>query len=163
MLRVTLGLVGRGAPPGRDWATGVAGSAGARRGRTGLLAPPGRRVTPALPGLPVPLGLMGLLAPPGRRVTPALPGLPVPLAPPGQRLPAALPGLPVPLGLPGPAGPAGPQGPKGDAGFSGLITVAGGTASGDKQFTVNCPLNVSTPNPNDRWKRSAAGSTSRVR
>jgi hypothetical protein len=41
----------------------------------------------------------------------------------------------------GPQGPAGPEGPAGDAGLNGstIITVAGGTSSGDKQFTVSCP------------------------
>jgi hypothetical protein len=39
----------------------------------------------------------------------------------------------------GPAGPTGPQGPAGANGLNGVITVAGGSASGDKQFTVSCP------------------------
>ena len=65
----------------------------------------------------MPLGLLVLTGEDARTARPA---------------PLALPGLPVLLA---------PRGPKGDAGFSGLITVAGGTASGDKQFTVNCPLN----------------------
>jgi hypothetical protein len=46
-----------------------------------------------------------------------------------------------PKGDTGATGPAGPQGPKGDAGLNGstMITVSGGTNSGDKQFTVSCP------------------------
>jgi hypothetical protein len=43
-------------------------------------------------------------------------------------------------GAPGEPGPAGPPG------FSGIVTVAGGEDTGDKQFTVPCPLNLSTPN-----------------
>ena len=48
-----------------------------------------------------------------------------------------------PQGPQGDAGPAGPAGPKGEDGLDGsqIITVAGGTASGDKQFTVSCPAN----------------------
>ena len=45
-------------------------------------------------------------------------------------------------GATGPAGAqgsAGPQGPAGPAGINAVITVSGGTASGDKQFTVSCP------------------------
>src|SRR4029077_861700 len=43
----------------------------------------------------------------------------------------------------GNAGPQGPTGPKGDPGLDGsqIVTVAGGVASGSKQFTVSCPVN----------------------
>jgi hypothetical protein len=46
-----------------------------------------------------------------------------------------------PAGPQGPAGAQGPAGPAGAAGLNGstIITVAGGTLSGDKQFTVSCP------------------------
>jgi len=46
-----------------------------------------------------------------------------------------------PQGPAGPKGDAGPAGPQGPAGLDGsaIITVSGGAASGDKQFTVNCP------------------------
>ncbi len=37
------------------------------------------------------------------------------------------------------------------------MTVAGGTETGDKQFTVNCPLNLSTPNPTDRLEAVSGG------
>jgi hypothetical protein len=43
----------------------------------------------------------------------------------------------------GPQGPAGADGEDGQDGLDGssIITVAGGTASGEKQFTVTCPAN----------------------
>jgi hypothetical protein len=48
-----------------------------------------------------------------------------------------------PAGPKGDTGPAGPAGPKGDKGATGdigsLETVTGGTATGEKQFTVSCP------------------------
>ena len=45
--------------------------------------------------------------------------------------------------------------------FSGLITVAAERTSGEKQFTVSCPLNVTPDRPTAQ--AIAAGSTSRVR
>ncbi len=66
----------------------------------------------------------------------------------------ALPGLLAPPGL---RVPLDPRVRQGDAGFSGLVTVAGGTNTGDKQFTVNCPLNASTPDPNDRLEAISGG------
>jgi hypothetical protein len=61
--------------------------------------------------------------------------------------PAGSQGIQGPAGSPGATGPAGPKGatgpmgPQGPAGLDGsaIVTVAGGTASGDKQFTVSCP------------------------
>jgi len=60
-------------------------------------------------------------------------------------------------GADGAPGPQGPPGPKGDAGFSGLVTVAGGSSTGEKQFTVSCPLNLTTPAPNDRYEAVSGG------
>jgi hypothetical protein len=50
-------------------------------------------------------------------------------------------GVQGPAGSRGATGPAGPKGATGPAGLDGsaIVTVAGGTASGDKQFTVSCP------------------------
>jgi hypothetical protein len=37
------------------------------------------------------------------------------------------------------------------------VTVAGGQSTGDKQFTVNCPLNLATPDPTDRLEAVSGG------
>src|SRR5215218_5238009 len=60
-------------------------------------------------------------------------------------------------GLDGAAGAKGDAGDKGDAGFSGLITVAGGENTGEKQFTVSCPLDESTPAEGDRYEAISGG------
>ena len=59
----------------------------------------------------------------------------------GPTGPAGAQGIQGPAGQRGATGPAGPKGATGAAGLDGsaIITVAGGTASGDKQFTVSCP------------------------
>jgi hypothetical protein len=62
-----------------------------------------------------------------------------------------------PAGPQGETGPQGPKGDKGDAGIGGLIGVSGGVATGSKQFTVLCPLNASTPDPDDRLEAISGG------
>jgi hypothetical protein len=37
------------------------------------------------------------------------------------------------------------------------VTATGGTATGDKQFTVVCPLNLLTPDPLDRLEAISGG------
>ena len=149
---------------------GPARSHRCNRARPGPLAPPGRRAFPVTASP----AHRGQLAPPGQRVTReplvrlGLPGRSAPLAPrvtrstgavgPAGPAGAAGPaGPPGPAGATGPAGPAGPKGDKGDPGFSGLVTVAGGTNTGDKQFSVSCPLNLATPDPTDRLEAVSGG------
>jgi hypothetical protein len=107
------GLVGEAGPAGANGTNGANGADGSegKDGADGATGPAGP-IGPAGPQ-----GLVGPAGPAGSQ---------------GDTGPA------------GPAGPAGPQGPAGADGADGLdgssiITVAGGTASGDKQFTVTCP------------------------
>ena len=88
-----------------------------------------------------PLGLNGDAGPQGLDGAPGpqgLNGAPGPQGPQGPQGPKGDTGL---QGSNGAAGPQGPQGPKGADGLDGsqIITVAGGEASGEKQFTVSCP------------------------
>ena len=48
-------------------------------------------------------------------------------------------------------------GPPGPPGFSGIVSVGGGSATGDKQFTVPCPLNLATPDLTDRLVAISGG------
>jgi hypothetical protein len=120
------GLPGLNGINGIDGATGPQGPQGVK-GDTGAIGAQGAQ------------GPQGAVGPAGAKGDTGAIGPSGPAGPKGDVGPAGPAGDTGPAG---PAGPAGPQGPKGDAGFSGLITVAGGEASGDKQFTVNCPPNA---------------------
>jgi hypothetical protein len=102
--------VGAAGPKGDTGATGAAGPAGAK-GDTGATGAKGDT------------GATGAAGPAGAK---------------GDKGDTGATG---PAGPAGPQGATGPQGPAGTAGLNGssVITVAGGTTSGDKQFTVSCP------------------------
>jgi Collagen triple helix repeat (20 copies) len=133
------GLAGKDGTNGLDGAVGSKGDTGAQGdpgvdGAAGANGLPGANGQPGLDGLN---GADGLRGPQGEQ------GI---QGPQGEQGIPGLKGDTGAQGAVGSAGPVGPQGPQGDPGPAGLdgssiVTVAGGTASGDKQFTVNCPAN----------------------
>jgi Collagen triple helix repeat (20 copies) len=125
------GAKGDMGPTGADGAEGPAGADGAQglQGETGPAGPTGAM------GSQGPAGATGPQGPKGDAGATGAQG------PKGDAGATGAQGPAGPKGDTGPTGPAGPQGPAGAAGLNGssIVTVAGGTASGDKQFTVSCP------------------------
>lgn len=137
------GEVGPAGAKGETGATGAQGPAGADgapgpKGDTGAQGPVGPKGD---------TGAIGAAGPAGPKGDKGDVGAAGPAGPKGDKgdIGAAGPAGPKgdkgDVGATGPAGPPGPQGPAGAAGLNGssIITVAGGKASGDKQFTVSCP------------------------
>jgi hypothetical protein len=115
------GVIGLDGPPGADGQNGADGAEGPQ-GPQGLAGANGQNGADGAEGPQGPQGLAGANGQNGADGAD------------GQD------GAEGPRGPQGPQGPIGPQGPAGLDGNS-IITVAGGTASGEKQFTVSCPAN----------------------
>jgi hypothetical protein len=128
------GATGAQGPAGADGAQGQQGETGpaGAKGDTGATGAQGSAGADGAPGAKGDIGPSGATGAEG---------------PAGAKGDTGATGAAGPAGAIGPAGPQGPagaQGPAGPAGAAGLngstiITVAGGTLSGDKQFTVSCP------------------------
>jgi Collagen triple helix repeat (20 copies) len=147
------GAVGPMGPVGPQGPKGDKGDTGAT-GATGAVGPAGAQ-GPAGPAGPQGLkGDTGAVGPAGPQGLKGDTGAAGPAGPQGLKGDTGAVG---PAGPAGPAGPTGPQGPKGDAGIGGLIGVSGGVATGDKQFSVLCPLNTATPDPTDRLEAISGG------
>jgi hypothetical protein len=138
------GPVGPQGPAGPAGTTGAQGATGAdgAQGPQGEVGLPGPKGDTGATGAEGPAGADGAQGPKGDT------GATGPQGPAGTKGDTGATGPQGPAGAKGdtgatgPAGPAGPQGPAGPAGLNGstIITVAGGTSSGDKQFTVTCPV-----------------------
>jgi hypothetical protein len=121
------GETGAAGAKGEAGATGAAGAVGPA-GATGPAGPTGASGSQGPAGPSGPKGDTGATGAAGAKGEKGDPG------------PAGPTGATGPAGPVGPKGDTGPQGPKGDKGEIGdIVTVAGGTATGDKQFTVVCP------------------------
>ena len=142
-----MGQPGAQGLPGAVGATGSVGATGAtgQTGAQGVAGAQGEKGDTGATGATGATGPAGAIGPPGEQGEPGATGATGP------------PGADGEDGAPGPAGPQGEQGIPGPPGFSGLITVAGGTNTGDKQFSVSCPLNLATPDPTDRLEAVSGG------
>ena len=125
---------GAAGPKGDTGANGAQGPAGAK-GDTGATGAQGAKGADGAAGAKGDTGATGAQGPAGAKGDTGATGAQGPAGAKGDK------GDTGATGSAGPAGPAGPQGPAGADGLNGstIITVAGGTSSGDKQFTVTCP------------------------
>jgi hypothetical protein len=136
-------------PQGSAGATGAKGASGATgdTGAAGAQGPAGADGAQGQQGETGPAGAKGDTGATGAQGSAGADGAPGakgdigPSGATGAEGPAGAKGDTGATGAAGPAGPQGPAGPAGAAGLNGstIITVAGGTLSGDKQFTVSCP------------------------
>jgi hypothetical protein len=138
-----VGPAGAKGDTGAAGATGSAGPAGAKgdtgaAGATGDVGPAGPAGPKGDTGATGAAGAVGPAGPAGPKGDTGAAG---PAGAKGDAGATGAVGPAGPKGDTGATGPAGPQGPAGADGLDGstIITVAGGTASGDKQFTVSCP------------------------
>lgn len=143
------GAMGPIGPAGPMGATGAQGEQGLQ-GEIGATGPAGM---PGLDGAVGPMGPTGEAGPAGAQGEPGPAGATGPAGEAGAKGDTGATGAQGQQGIQGPKGdkgdtgaqgPQGIPGPKGDTGAAGLdgsaiVTVSGGTASGDKQFTVSCP------------------------
>jgi hypothetical protein len=129
------GAEGAKGDTGADGAQGPAGAKGDKgdTGAAGAQGPAGAK------GDKGDTGLTGAQGPAGAKGDKGDTGLTGAQGPAGAKGDKGDTGAAGAQGPAGPAGPTGPQGPAGANGLNGVITVAGGSASGDKQFTVSCP------------------------
>jgi len=141
------GAAGAQGPQGQVGATGPAGLRGLV-GEAGPIGPAGEQGSAGAQGEVGPAGAIGPVGEAGPKGDTGATGDVGPQGPKGD---SGATGAVGPQGDVGPQGPkgdsgatgaVGPQGPKGDAGLNGstIVTVSGGTNSGDKQFTVSCPV-----------------------
>ena len=138
------GPIGPQGPAGATGATGAKGDTGATgaQGPAGAQGAKGDTGEAGADGAQGPAGADGAQGPAGAKGDKGdtgLTGAQGPAGAKGDKGDTGAAGAQGPAGPAGPAGPTGPQGPAGANGLNGVITVAGGSASGDKQFTVSCP------------------------
>jgi len=140
------GAAGEKGATGATGQTGATGETGAKgdTGETGAVGPQGPAGEAGAAGPKGDTGATGAAGPAGPAGPKGDTGAAGPAGPAGAKGDKGDTGATGPAGPAGPAGPqgaTGPQGPAGTAGLNGstIITVAGGIASGDKQFTVSCP------------------------
>jgi hypothetical protein len=135
------GPIGPQGPAGATGATGAKGDTGATgaQGPAGAQGAKGDTGEAGAEGAKGDTGADGAQGPAGAKGDKGDTGLTGAQGPAGAKGDKGDTGAAGAQGPAGPAGPTGPQGPAGANGLNGVITVAGGSASGDKQFTVSCP------------------------